>query len=45
SKKSRLRHYLARLARKTKCYSKSLQMLVASLNIFIFHDLLKTIIN
>ncbi len=28
-----LRHYLARLKRKTKCYSKSLEMLVLSLKL------------
>ncbi len=30
---SRIRHYLARFRRKTKCYSKSLHMIIASLNL------------
>ena len=30
-----LRHYLARLQRKTKCYSKSLQMLELSIALFL----------
>ena len=34
SHNGRLRHYLARLRRKTKCYSKSLEMLEASLILF-----------
>jgi len=34
SHNGRLRHFLARLARRTKCYSKSLEMLEASLILF-----------
>ena len=30
---SRIRHYLARFKRKTKCYSKSEEMIVISLNL------------
>ncbi len=30
---SRIRHYLARFKRKTKCYSKSVQMIESSLNL------------
>lgn len=30
-----LRHFLARLKRKTKCYSKSITMLYLSINLFI----------
>jgi len=32
---SRVRHYLARFKRKTKCYSKSVEMIVISLNLLI----------
>jgi len=32
---SRVRHYLARFKRKTKCYSKSLEMIVISLNLLV----------
>ncbi|MCL2597778.1 MAG: IS1 family transposase, partial [Paludibacter sp.] len=32
---SRIRHYLARFKRKTKCYSKSQQMMEASLNLLL----------
>ena len=32
---SRVRHYLARFKRKTKCYSKSVDMIVISLNLLI----------
>ncbi|BAZ65942.1 insertion element protein [Fischerella sp. NIES-4106] len=34
---SRLRHYLARLRRKTFCYSKSLEMLSLSLKLLIYY--------
>jgi insertion element IS1 protein InsB len=34
---SRLRHYLARLHRKTFCYSKSLEMLQASIRLLIYY--------
>ncbi len=37
-KNTRLRHYLARLHRKTLCYSKSLEMLAHSIRLLI-HDL------
>ena len=33
SKNSQVRHYLARLHRKTKCYYKSVHMVIASLNL------------
>ena len=33
SKNSQIRHYLARFHRKTKCYSKSISMVIASLNL------------
>jgi len=33
----RLRHYLARLHRKTLCYSKSTQMLIASVRLLIYY--------
>ena len=33
SKNSQIRHYLARFHRKTKCYSKSIHMVIASLNL------------
>ncbi|MDR2158290.1 MAG: hypothetical protein LBO02_03185 [Holosporaceae bacterium] len=45
SKNSQLRRYIARFVRKTKCYSKSLHMSIAYINVFIFDDLLKTIFN
>jgi insertion element IS1 protein InsB len=35
---SRIRHYLARFRRKTFCYSKSLQMVKATLTIFFTPD-------
>lgn len=34
---SRLRHYLARLHRKTFCYSKSIEMLKASVRLLIYY--------
>lgn len=34
---SRLRHYLARLHRKTFCYSKSIEMLEASIRLLIYY--------
>jgi insertion element IS1 protein InsB len=34
---ARLRHYLARLHRKTKCYSKSVSMLSLSIKLLILH--------
>ena len=33
---SRIRHYLARFKRKTKCYSKSIQMVIYTLKLFFF---------
>lgn len=40
---TRLRHYLARLARKTLCYSKSLSMLEISLRLVIYYLKHKTV--
>jgi IS1 family transposase len=40
---TRLRHYLARLARKTLCYSKSLSMLEISLRLVIYYRKHKTV--
>jgi IS1 family transposase len=34
---SRLRHYLARLHRKTFCYSKSIEMLKASIRLLVYY--------
>ena len=34
---SRIRHYLARFKRKTKCYSKSKEMIACSLNLLFNH--------
>ena len=36
----RLRHYLARLTRRTYCFSKSAEMLEASLTLFVYKDIL-----
>ena len=38
-----LRHYLARFARKTYCYSKSLQMIKYSLLLFMHRDFIERI--
>ena len=38
AKNNQIRHYLARFKRKTHCYSKSLEMVVCSLNL-LFHKL------
>ena len=38
----RLRHYLARLVRKTYCYSKSEEMLYLSVILFMFKDIFGT---
>lgn len=40
---TRLRHYLARLSRKTLCYSKSLEMLEMSLRLVIYYLKHKTV--
>ena len=42
---SLFRHYLARLHRKTKCYSKSLEMLKISLNLLINFKLNRKMVN
>jgi IS1 family transposase len=36
----RLRHYLARLTRRTYCFSKSVEMLDASLTLFVYYKFL-----
>ncbi len=41
---TRLRHYLARLHRKTLCYSKSLDMLRYSIRLLLFYLRFKTIL-
>ena len=38
SENSRVRHYLARFHRRTHCYSKSKDMLLATLNLFFKRD-------
>ncbi|NJK51337.1 IS1 family transposase, partial [Candidatus Gracilibacteria bacterium] len=40
---TRLRHYLARLHRKTLCYSKSLVMLKYSIRLLLFYLRFKTV--
>jgi IS1 family transposase len=40
---TRLRHYLARLKRKTLCYSKSLNMLKLSIRLLIYYLKHKTV--
>ena len=40
----RLRHYLARLTRRTYCFSKSVEMLEASLTLFVYQNLLISIL-
>ncbi len=40
---TRLRHYLARLRRKTLCYSKSVDMLKYSIRLLLFYLKFKTI--
>ena len=40
---TRLRHYLARLHRKTLCYSKSLDMLKYSIRLLLFYLKFKTV--
>ena len=44
SKNSLIRHYLARFNRKTKRYSKSLSMILSSLILLFFKDLIPSIV-
>jgi insertion element IS1 protein InsB len=41
AKNAQIRHYLARFHRRTKCYSKAVHMVVASLILFFNKDLIK----
>lgn len=40
SKNSQIRHYLARFRRRTKCYSKAVHMVIATLTIFFNQQLI-----
>jgi insertion element IS1 protein InsB len=40
SKNSQIRHYLARFHRRTKCYSKAVHMVIATLTIFFNRQLI-----
>lgn len=43
SKNAQIRHYLARFRRRTKCYSKTVRMVVCSLILYFNQDIIRRI--